>query len=248
MRVRILNRLIGPAAAIALLITASLVAAARISPMVVDLQPIGRASIGRVEVANPGDSEFPLEVQMFRGQIGERGELSLTPADDQFLVFPAQAVMPPRSQQVFRVQYVGNPTLATSEIYYMSVRQIPVDLQAGTPQVQIVVNFNVLVNVIPEGSTAEPVIDTVRVVTRDNVPGIEVRVTNRGTRYFAASRANWAISGTRADGSDGSFRRNRSEMSRAIGVGVVPPGGARVFFVPTEAPMAEGTVRVALET
>src|SRR3546814_18237806 len=83
--------------------------------------------------------------------ISEAGELELTPADEQFLVFPPQRIVPPQSQQVFRVQYIGEPELATSEIYYMQIRQIPVDIAAGQSQVQIVVNFNVLVNVIQIG-------------------------------------------------------------------------------------------------
>lgn len=243
-----LRRLITMLAAIGLLVGADVVQAARVAPMVLDVQPSGRASVGRVEVSNPGGNDFPVEVRMFRGDIGENGELSLTPADDQFLVFPAQAVIPANGQQVFRVQYVGAPDLATSQIYYMSVQQIPVQLEPGPPRVQVVVNFNVLVNVVPEGTAAQPVVDTVRPATRGGVHGLEVRLVNRGTRYFAASRADWVISGRRTDGTDGGFSRNRHEMSGLIGVGVIPPGGARIFFIPTEAPMAEGTVSVSLDT
>lgn len=230
-----------------LLFGESPVEATRVSPMVVDVQPSGRASVGRIEVTNPGGDEFPVEVQMYRGDIGENGELSLTPADDQFLVFPAQAVIPANGQQVFRVQYVGDPDLAASQIYYLSIRQIPVQLEPGPPRVQVVVNFNVLVNVVPDQTSAEPAVDWVRPATRDGANGIEVRLVNRGSRYFAASRADWRISGTRTDGTDGSFTRSRSEMPEIVGVGIVPPGGARIFFIPTESPMAGGTVRVSVE-
>src|SRR3546814_11762716 len=102
--------------------------AARVSPRIVDIKPLGRGSDARIELSNPGQVEFPVEVQMFRGVISETGELELTPADDQFLLFPTQIVVPARSQQVFRVQYIGEPALAASEIYYMQIRQIPVEI------------------------------------------------------------------------------------------------------------------------
>ncbi len=47
--------------------------AAAVSPMMVDVKPMGRGSIARVELTNPGQKEFPVEVQMFRGVISEAG-------------------------------------------------------------------------------------------------------------------------------------------------------------------------------
>src|SRR5690606_8685554 len=77
--------------------------AARVSPMIVEVAPVGRGSIARVELTHPSEREFPVEVQMFRGVISEDGQLELTPADDDFLLFPTQIVVPARSQQIFRV-------------------------------------------------------------------------------------------------------------------------------------------------
>src|SRR3546814_611612 len=159
--------------------------------------------------------------------ISEAGELELTPADEQFLVFPPQRIVPPQSQQVFRVQYIGEPELATSEIYYMQIRQIPVDIAAGQSQVQIVVNFNVLVNVIPDGVSPEPVVESVHPVVREDVTGIEVRLANHGTRYFTAGTVPWQINGTAEDGSVLDARLPPEQMAKAIGVGVVAPGRDR---------------------
>src|SRR5690606_9115261 len=167
--------------------------AARVSPMMAEVKPAGRESVARVELSNPADREFPVEVQMFRGVISETGELQLTPADDQFLVFPSQRVVPARSQQVFRVQYIGEPEMLSSEIYYMQIRQIPVDIGQEESQVQVVVNFNVLVNVVPNGTSPEPFVESVRPVVRDGVTGVEVRLANRGTRYFTAGTSPWRL-------------------------------------------------------
>lgn len=221
--------------------------AARVSPMIVEVAPVGRGSIARVELTNPSEREFPVEVQMFRGVISEDGQLELTPADDDFLLFPTQIVVPARSQQIFRVQYIGEPELAASEIYYMQVRQIPVDIAGGNDsQVQLVVNFNVLVNVIPNGATPDPVVETARPAVRDGVPGVEVRLTNRGTRYFTGGTNRWQIIGTGEDGAVLDLRLPPEEVAKLIGVGVVAPGRSRVFFFPTGKPLREGTIQASM--
>lgn len=232
--------------AVALAFTSVAAEAARVSPMIVDISPMGRGSVARVELSNPGQTEFPVEVQLFRGIISEAGELELTPADDQFLVFPAQRIVPAQSQQVFRVQYIGNAELQASEIYYMQIRQIPVSIAPTQNQVQVVVNFNVLVNVIPDGATPQPAVESARPVVRGDVTGIEVRLTNRGTRYFTAGTVPWRVAGTAVDGTAVDVQLSAEQMARHIGVGVVAPGRTRVFFIPTDKPLTEGTIRAGM--
>ncbi|WP_305098404.1 fimbria/pilus periplasmic chaperone [Croceibacterium aestuarii] len=230
--------------ALALVSTAA--EAARISPMIVDVKPLGRESVDRVELNNPGDSEFPVEVLMFKGAITDDGQLELTPADEDFLVFPAQIVVPPHSRQAFRVQYVGEPALAKSEIYYMQVRQVPVEVSPGESQVQVVVNFNVLVNVVPDGASAMPVVESIQPTVRDDVPGIEVRVANHGTRYFTAGTMPWQVHGTSVDGDQVNLELAPQDMARMIGAGVVAPDRTRLFFIPTGKSLVEGTVQASL--
>lgn len=222
------------------------VEAAQVTPMIVDIAPLGRGAVARIELSNPGNSAFPLEVQVFRGEISEAGELTLTPADADFLVFPAQTIVQPGSQQVFRLQYIGEPEVATSQIYYMQIRQIPVQIAPGQNQVQIVVNFNVLVNVIPDGATPRPAIVSAQPATRGEAHGVEVRMSNTGTRYFIASSTTWEITGRTETGEQVTIRRTPPELTREIGVGVVAPDKSRVFFISTDTPLVEGSVQVRL--
>lgn len=232
------------AAAIAFGATAS--EAARVAPMIVEVQPSGRGAIARVELTNPDARTFPVEAQMMRGEISDTGELTLTPADDDFLVFPAQAVVQPNSQQVFRVQYVGDPALDHSELYYLAIRQVPVDMSVAQNQVQVVVNFNVLVNVIPDGAVANPEMVSAHPATRNDAAGIEVQIANRGNRYFNAGTLEWRIVGTGADGQAYAQTIPPNEIIRSVGVGVVAPGRTRTFFVPTQRPLADAPIQVTL--
>lgn len=239
--------------------------AARVTPMTIELTPTGRNATARIEVTNSEDRDLPMEVRMYRGIVSESGELTLEPADDRFVVFPPQVVIGANQQQVFRIQYLPDAPLTQSEVYYASVMQIPVDLDPTVSRIQVVMRFNVLVNVVPEGTRPEPVVTAARPLRRDvEVPpdntlpedqrrprtvteqGIEVRIENRGNRYFAAGRTSWTINGTNEDGSAFSENLTPSRIGDSVGFGLVPPGGARIFFVPTETLLRDGTVNIRL--
>ena len=222
--------------------------ASRVTPMVVEMTPAGRGSLARIEVANTDGRDIPMEIRMYRGRIAENGELELEPADDRFAAFPAQVVVPANGRQVFRIQFIPNGPMAESEIYYASISQLPVDLQETGSRIQMLMRFNVLVNVVPEGTSARPEIESVRWVDRE-VPlppeapenstparqqGLEVRIVNRGTRYFPAGRIGWEVRGLDQSGAAVRDTFAPSVMSEMIGMGIVAPGRARVFFIPME--------------
>lgn len=252
-----------------LLVLVSLVAlpsralASRVTPMIVDMEPTGRNSIARIELTNDADRDIAYEVQMMSGEISPKGELTLTPAEDQFIVFPPQAIVEGRSQQVFRVEYVGEDALDQSMIYYLSIRQIPVAFQPGQNQVQVVVNFNVLINVVPDGTQPQPDLRSAAYVERevsmegvaeDDIPevipvekGIAIDLGNTGNRYFFAGRATWSISAKTTAGETFSREFSGVEMSRIIGTGVVAPGKNRLFFIPTDVPLDNATLSITVE-
>lgn len=152
------HRLVAALVSFALFLISTTAEAARVSPMILELQPRGGGAVARVELTNDSDRDIPFEARVMRGEISEKGDLNLIPADEDFIVFPLQTVVQRRSQQVFRIQYVGEPDLAKSAIYYLSVQQVPVQFEPGKSQVQVVVNYNILVNVVPKDSRPEPTV------------------------------------------------------------------------------------------
>lgn len=215
--------------------------AAHVTPMVLELDETGTQSSSRIQVGNTGDRQLPVELRVFSAEINEYGQPDFTPADEDFLVFPPQAVIEAGSQQAFRVQYLGSEPLDTSKIYYVSVRQVPVDLDPTISQVQIVTTFNVLVNVVPEGTEANISIDWAKPAEKNGLPGVEVRLVNDGDRYFSAGSTGWRLTGKSSDGEALTKVYRGNSAGEQIGYGVVPPGKARIFFVPTDAPFAEVT-------
>ncbi len=237
--------------------------ASRVSPMIVDMTPTGRGSVGRVELTNDADRDIAYEVQMMRGEISTQGELTLTPADEQFLVFPPQSLVEANSQQVFRIQYVGDEALNQSQIYYLSIKQIPVAFEEGVNQVQVVINYNVLINVVPEGTRPQPVIREAAYVEREQsteglleeeIPevittekGLLVDLGNDGSRYFFAGRAAWSISAQTVDGEQFELNLSGREVAAYTGVGVIAPGKTRQFFIPTKQPLLSETIDIDID-
>lgn len=242
-------------------LVASTANASRVTPMVIDITPTGSGSVARIEVTNTDGRDIPMEIRMYRGVIAEDGQLNLEPADDKFAAFPPQVVIPVDGRQVFRIQFIADAPVTTSEIYYASISQLPVQLEETGNRIQMLTRFNVLVNVVPEGTSSEPAIDTIRWVERP-VPtppgeepdpelkpetGLEVRVVNTGTRYFAAGRLGWRLAGADMSGAEVVETYDAADMSEKIGMGIVAPASARVFFIPMERELRDGSVSVSFQ-
>lgn len=239
------------------------VEAARVSPMVAEIVPSGTGSIVRIEVTNDEDRQIPFELTMHRGMISETGEVSLEPADDRFVVFPPQIVIGPRSQQVFRIQFLPDPDIKTSQLYYASISQLPVALDPTDSRIQMLMRFNVLINVVPPGTRSDPAVDWIRAAEREQpvpegeeaaetaetVPqkGIEVRISNRGTRYFGAGETSWTISGTDPNGEPFTETLTDKQVRATTGLGIVAPDQARIFFIPLDRQLNPDSLKITFE-
>ena len=152
-----------------------------------------------------------------------------------------------------------------SEIYYASVSQLPVSLSQDESRIQMLMRFNVLINVVPQGSRPDPKVEWVKSAEREialteeeaahgseagekkTVSGLEVRISNSGDRYFGAGSTNWTVNATTLDGSPFSQRFSDSEIRLHTGLGIVAPDQARVFFIPLEQDLNPGGVDITFD-
>ncbi|MEO0591109.1 MAG: fimbria/pilus periplasmic chaperone, partial [Pseudomonadota bacterium] len=250
---------------LALLLTAlgaSVAEASRVTPMIVEMKPTGRQAVARIELTNDSGRDIAYEVAMVRGEISTKGELTVTPADDDFLVFPPQALVERDSSQVFRVQYLGTDLLETSQLYYLAIRQVPVAFDPGENQVQVIVNFNVLVHVVPDNTEPLPQVISAQYVEREVLEGdgpaedgaaprmekgLLVELGNNGTRYYYAGQSKWTIRATTMSGEPYVMQLTGDDASRFVGAGVVAPGRNREFFLPSDAPLRPESILVELD-
>ena len=246
------------AAAVASVLAVSSAEAMRVSPMVSELTTTGAGSAARIEVGNIGSSALPFETLITKIEVGPDGEMVEVPADENFLVFPPQGLVPTNGRQVVRVQWVGEPDIPTSQAYYLWVRQLPIATtpttdQGGSLQVAVLYTMKALIVVAPPGAQPDvqvesaipamvsppaPQIDP-SLATGEQAgppmePGLEVTVINRGNRYALMSGATWTIAGTDKAGQPFLQTMPGQLISETVGVGyLAPAGGRRTFKVPT---------------
>jgi fimbrial chaperone protein len=102
-------------AAVAVLVSPAL--AMRVSPMVVEMESRGTNAVARIEVQNINPGNLAFQTRVFRMEIDKEGNIVETPADQDFLIFPPQGVLPASGRQVVRLQWVGGGELAASQAY-----------------------------------------------------------------------------------------------------------------------------------
>jgi fimbrial chaperone protein len=160
------------------------------------------------------------------------------------LVFPQQAMIQPGQTQTFRVQFVGDPALARSKHYYVTVAQLPVQLPQGQSAIQILYNFQVLVSVSPQG--AKPALAVQRGEVASNAEGKPVpviMVTNKSPAHAFLSNGRLRIVQKDSAGRE-IFRKTLSgpEIQQTIGFGLIGAGQTRRVQVPLELPSDGGTI------
>ena len=248
-------------AAALLICVATAAAAMRVSPMVIEMTTTGSGAIARIEVQNLNQARLPFEIRVTRVDYDENGNATETPADDDFLVFPPQGLVPPGGRQVARIQWVGPPEIPASRSYYFSVNQLPIqlDAQSGTQpagQVQIVYHMKALVVVAPPNATPnvqatdahageyQPAVPP-GTTPPPPVPGVQITLHNSGRRHAMMSALRWVVDGPGRDGRPQQLIFTQDELNRIIGTGYVGPlTGIRTFHLPVPAPFGAGPLRV----
>ncbi|MXO49424.1 molecular chaperone [Erythrobacter vulgaris] len=233
--------------------------AMRVSPMVSELTTSGSGAAARIEVGNVSSTSLPFETRITRIEFDQDGKLIEVPADEDFLVFPPQGLVPSSGRQIVRVQWVGRPDIPTSQAYYVWIKQLPVETDPtvisgseATVDINVLYTMKSMVVVAPAGAKPDVQIVSLEpkmiappqsefettpaegVTEPEAVPGIKVVVSNNGTRYAMMSGATWTLTGTGVDGQPYERLYDHEEVSRILGVGYLPPaGGTRTFEIPT---------------
>jgi len=219
-------------------------AAMSVTPIQVEMTSTGGAGRSQVTVTNDSNEPLPVEVAIEKLALEEDGDRKLTKAGETFLVFPPQAMIAPGSSQVFRLQWVGEPVIAASESYLLSVNQVPVKLPQGKSAVQIVMSFGVIINVAPpQGSPSLAVVSTG--VEADKKSGKRyptITVENPTNIHALLPQSTIELSG-----GGWSHTMSATELSEKVGIGLVQPGKKRRFVLPVDLPAGVSSVQASLD-
>lgn len=176
-----------------LLTAASPSYALQVSPLRIDLDSSGRGTTGSVSVVNTKDTAAPIELSIFN----RRGDRPDTPADEDFLIFPPTAVLQPGATQVFRVQWLGDPALPTSQSYYLSASELPVELPKDTSTIQLLFKINLALHVSPPDARPAPKVVAALLEQAEEGKGtiLKAQIDNEGNRYTYTNKMKIKIEG-----------------------------------------------------
>ncbi|KRA76251.1 pilus assembly protein PapD [Caulobacter sp. Root656] len=210
-----------------------------VQPVVIDLKPTGRGMSQIVTVQNTFANPLPVELRAEELTFDDKGAHPGDTQTNDLLIFPPQAVIQPGETQSFRIQWVGDPALAQSKHYYVTVAQMPVKLPEGQSAIQILYNFQVLASVAPNGGKPNLALSKSEIGADANgkpIPIVYVADTSNTHGYL--SRGRLKITERDAAGKV-VFQRTLPgpEIQQTIGFGLIAPGQTRRIAVPIELPL-----------
>lgn len=217
--------------------------ATTVSPVVIDLQTSGRGVVANISVQNTGANSLPMEIKVQPLAATATGMNAAGEDKGDLLVVPPMAIIPAGQTQSFRVQWVGDPELAESKHYYVTVAQLPVDLPEGQSAVQIVYNFQVLVSVSSPGRQPALAIRSATIGDHAGQPAPVIAVANEGGAHGYLSQHRLRVVATDPKGAE-IFSKTMSgaEFQQLVGYGLVASHQVRNITLPIALPSKDGTV------
>lgn len=206
-------------------------AAFEVSPIRVDLNA-GAGATTTISIRNSSETPMPIEAFATRRVLTIDGQQSFQPADEDWLLFPPQVIVPAGETRALRAQYLGDPTVAQTQAYVVNIAQVPVEPVEGA-QISVVFQFGVAVYVNPPGGVADLEVNSAAVEGEDLV----VNVTNTGARYGILSQFE-----LEADGGGGSLSLAGQALAERTDNPLILPGDTRVFRIREAAQIGGGAV------
>ncbi len=209
-----------------------------VTPMIYELTPSGRGAAINLQVSNTAAAPLAVELQAELRSFDARGQESRAPADADFVLFPPQAIILPGKTQAVRVHYVGDAALARTNMYVITVRQVPIALQSAESGVQFLFNFSTLALVSPAQARANVVVAGIE----QDAETLRLTLENTGDRYANLARASLTLAAGQAR-----HTLTGEEWQRLIGTTWLLPGAQRVVELPRpEASSAPWTATISL--
>lgn len=210
------------------LLTASPAGALKISPFKASLPAENPSASEVFRVENNTDAPAAVQVSVMTWQLAEDGSETNSPAEDEFVVFPAQLVLKPHESRAVRVQYTGSLP-AAEKAYRLVAEQLPVDL-ADTPPagsaVRFMLKFNAALYVTPPA--AKPQVTVVSAEPQANGM-LKLLLDNKGTAHAIINKPRLTVKAKGVDTilTDDALQSLAGENMHA--------GARRIFFVPLPA-------------
>lgn len=200
--------------------------AQRVEPMSYSLTPSGSGATKALRIENTTQKSITIELTANKITVDDFGSETKTLAEDDFLIFPPQAIIKPGKTQTVRVKYIGDPRIEKSAAYRITVGQLPIDLGGRTGgAVGFVINFHTLATVAPKDSVADLHVSSIKPSLNGDW---DIAIENRGNRMGRLSRSTWKVS----DSSGKTKTFAEQDVSKLTDKNLVMPGRTLKLSIP----------------
>lgn len=220
-----LSRLLSSALiASSLLVSFSLeVNALELKPLYANLKPAGAAAEQVFRVKNTQDKPVAVQFKMTTREQRADGTENQQAADNLFMVYPPQAVIPANQTQKVRVQWLGEQAPNKELAYRLIAEQVPVKLEkAEKTNVQMVMTLVGSVYITPDNIAEDLKVEQLRASGNQ----LQFRVTNQGTKHAMLNNLSIELS----NGSE-SLKLSGAQVNGANGKNILA-GASRDFTIP----------------
>jgi fimbrial chaperone protein len=163
----------------------------QLEPLSVDFFPSGSLATQSFILKSTGDKPVAIQLSMAIREISLDGTETNVDADDQFLIYPPQLVIPPGEQQTVRVTWLGDPIPTKELAFRIIAEQVPVDLTEikqtegdRTVTVRVLLRYRGSVYIKPEGVAPKLVLESAS--SQKDKAGADklvLNVANQGTAH-----------------------------------------------------------------
>lgn len=197
----------------------------RVKPLIVQLEPTGESAKADVLIENTHDYPLALEFSASERIIADDGTEKEIPKDEDFLIFPPQAVVAPGKTQRIQIRYLGNTT-TESRAYRLHIEQADIDIEETGKRVGFSVAFHPAIYVTPAGARFN--ISVKSITPTDQ--GYEVLAHNNGNRHAVLTTGDWLAKDS--SGKTALIDLKIAEIKKAP---MIAPGQTRIIQLPAGA-------------
>lgn len=206
----------------------NLAQAQSVQPMVYELTPAGSQSGIDLRIENTKSVDATYEMLAKKITYDEFGDETLSSAEDDFLIYPPQTLVPAGKVQIVKVKYIGDPSIEISQGYRIQVNELPVDLSgADFSGVAVAFSFSTLCNVAPQRSAPKINVTDISI---DDEGMWAVKIENTGDRFLRLSDSVIEVSSTTEPANKKVF--SAETVSQLFGKNTVPPRSTVIFNTP----------------
>lgn len=168
----------------------------QIQPMLTTIAPSGPDSRTTIMIKNTGDVPITLELIPFLASVDVKGTPTRKNEDKDFLIYPAQTLIPSGKEQSVQVRYIGDATLKDARMYGVLISQLPVDFVKGNTggdgaaAADIKVSFNFLSHIIVSPAAAKAAVK-IQALPKNADGSLPLKLQNDGSGIAVLNSARW---------------------------------------------------------